>query len=63
MESQQQGIPFMRFQHVPRTINKAAHVVDRTALDTTEDIVWIDECPTCIRTLVHEECIDPDFYH
>jgi ribonuclease HI len=49
------NIPRWQVNHVFREANRVAHELAKHALKQANDIVWVDECPSCIRDILLTE--------
>jgi hypothetical protein len=43
--------------HVRRTASEAAHSLSRLALPTSEESVWTEDFPSCVRNIVIAEAL------
>lgn len=46
-----------QIRHVRRNANMTTHTLAKQAIDCREKLVWVEECPKCIRDIVSNDCI------
>jgi len=47
--------PDISFSYVSRNANNVAHELAQLALSLGEEIIWLEECPSCVAALVEQE--------
>ena len=49
-------VPCVSVNFVPRKANQVAHVLAKNSLSCVEDLFWLEDFPSCVRSLISAEC-------